>query len=284
MLLVGALAGLLLGVVAALVLEQLDRRLRRPAEVAAAVDLPVLASIPRSKTLARGLTPFLAPSENETFRMLEARLREIGWGMLTSTDERTSNSLLLTSLTGGEGKTTVALHLAQASADAGYRVLLIEADLRRPALSTALGYEGERGLAQFLTGVELSLDRLWQPVPASPSTNGRAATRPFTLLPAGATSEHPVELLGSLGMQDVLRAGEAKFDVVIIDAPPMGVVADAIPLLAQVAGTVVVNRLGWVSDERLRGFRDELELLNAPLLGLVINHVDPDSSASYYHS
>ena len=131
---IGGLAGLVIGLALAFGVEQFDRRLRRPEDIEAETGLPLLASMPRSRTLRRPLGPsrIVAASDTEPFRRLASTLRHLS-------HDRPIRSVLVTSPGPGSGKTTVALHLAAAAADGiGRNVCLVEADLRRPRLGTLL--------------------------------------------------------------------------------------------------------------------------------------------------
>jgi hypothetical protein len=136
----GAVLGLLMGVGLALLFERLDRRLRDPRDLEEIFERPILAAIPESRAIARsGLVHQVLPStEGEAFRMLRANLRyfNIDSGV---------ESVLITSPAPGDGKSTVAWNLASAAAGSGGRVLLIEADLRHPALANSLGLQGAPG-------------------------------------------------------------------------------------------------------------------------------------------
>ena len=145
--LIGALLGVALGVALALGLERLDQRLRDPKELEELFDRPILGAIPDSRTLARsGLVHEALPSqEGEAFRMLRANLRYFDI-------DRHVDSVLVTSAAPGDGKSTVSWNLAATAGGAGSRVLLIEADLRHPALSESVGMRGAAGLSTVLSG------------------------------------------------------------------------------------------------------------------------------------
>jgi capsular exopolysaccharide synthesis family protein len=271
----GLVLGLLLGIAAALLREQLDSRVRRAEDVGDAVDLPVLASVPRSRALARPLATSLPAYESEAFRMLDVKLR-------FSDDWRTTiRSLLLTSAEPGEGKTTVALHLGDAWARAGYDVLLMEADLRKPSLATILGLPPSQGLGDFLGGRYNRISDLWRPASFGGGSKGSPATTGLYCIPAGEPSSDPLELLGSERMRLALQEAQRRFSAVIVDAPPAGVVADALPLMNMVSGVIIVTRLGHADRERLKQFRQQLEDMQAPMVGVVINSTEPDGRPSF---
>ena len=143
---IGAILGLALGIGFAIWLERRDQRMRDPRDLEAAFGQPILGRIPQSRKLAKSSpgTGALASPEEEAFRTLRANLRHV-------LEEGSARSVLVTSANPGEGKTTVAWNLARAEAASGAKVLMVEADLRRPVLARSLGAVGAPGLSQLLT-------------------------------------------------------------------------------------------------------------------------------------
>ena len=188
-------------------------------------------------------------------------------------------SVLVTSARSGSGKTTVAAHLAAAAAAGGHaRVLLIEADLRRPGLAALLGLPGVNGLSQLLQskdplGPEVR-DYVFE-IPMGGGPNGFGPNvrgeLSFDALPAGPPTDEPSELLDSSRMRDLLLAAQARYELVVIDGPPPTLVSDAIPLMKQVDGVLVVGRLGRESDPALRQLREELKRFSVTPVGAVAN-------------
>ena len=184
----GVLLGLLVGVGLAFAAARFDRRIRDPSELEDAYGVPLLGAVPNRRSYAAMGRPAPPPSEAEPFALLRARLRYFNV-------DRDVRSLLVTSATQGEGKTTVALGIAIAEAAAGNsNVALVEADLRRPVLARRLGIDAMPGLAEILSWnyyeMEAAMRRL-----AVPRSNGRRDSRAsFTLIPAGA---QPPNLLSS---------------------------------------------------------------------------------------
>jgi succinoglycan biosynthesis transport protein ExoP len=262
----GGVLGLLVGLAAAVGSEALDRRVRRPDEVEDALHLPLLGTIPRSRTLRAGvgLWDGLSGADVEAFRSLRTSLRY-------RTGGRDLRSVLLTSAGVGSGKTTVALHLAAAAAAAtDGRVLLIEADLRRPRLAELLGLPSEHGLSSALESDE-DLDAAVVSVPTVHGGNGSGPDASFDVLVAGAPHRHATELLGSERMAALLREAASEYELTIVDGPPPGLVSDVIPLMTQVDGVILVARLGRENGPELRGLRLQLERLGVAPLGVVAN-------------
>jgi len=272
---IGGALGLVIGLAVALGAEQLDRRVRRPEQLEEALGLPMLAAVPRSKHLRRGKGLMFGRSNGyaEPFRRLRANLRYQG-------SDREIGSVLVTSARVESGKTTVALHLAvAAAASTAGRVLLLEADLRRPRLGELLGLPPDRGLSKVL---ESSASFNGQPVEdvfrvpldeglAGTDTAGTSAGRTFDVLAAGPPSSDASELLDSDRMRELLRAAYQRYDLVVIDGPPPALVSDAIPLMKQADAVIIVGRMGRESDTQLRRLRSELERLEVRPLGVVAN-------------
>jgi tyrosine-protein kinase len=263
----GLLLGIALGICLALLREQFDRRLRELEDVEALFDVPILGTIPQSSAIAHtGPGAQLAPTgaEGEAFRMLRASLRYFNV-------DRQVCSILVTSSVSQDGKTTVAWNLALAEARAGTRVLYLEADLRRPSLSTELGIPTDDGLSLVLTGSS-------EPSQAIREVEG------VDVLVAGPVPPNPAELIESQRMSNLLAWAEENYDRVIIDTPPAAVVADAVSLFSQVGGVVVVARLQKSPRDDAEHLRDQLTNTGAPVLGLVINGVGAPSESNYYHA
>jgi len=262
----GGLLGFLVGIAAAVGSEALDRRVRRPDEVESALDLPVLATIPRSRTLRDGVGVWegLSGADVEAFRLLRTNLRY-------RTGGRDLHSVLLTSAGAGSGKTTVALHLAAAAAAAtDGRVLLIEADLRRPRLAQLLGLPAELGLSSALES-DVEIDDLVASVPTAEGENGAGTAPGFDVLVAGPPLPNASELLGSERMSALLRQAGLDYELTIVDGPPPALVSDTIPLMKQVDGVLLVARLGHENSPELGALRTQLERLGVAPLGVVAN-------------
>ena len=271
----GGALGLLLGLGLALAREQLDPRVRRADQLEDALGMPLLATVPRSEVLRQ--RPDFGRSHGaaaeEPFRRLRASLRHLD-------GDAEIRSVLVTSAMEGSGKTTVATHLAAAAAAGGQaRVLLIEADLRRPRLAALLGLPPDGGLSKLLVSADpFGRGDYWEHIvriPLAGGSNGSgpsgAAALGFDALPAGPAPDDPSELLDSEGMRELLLAARARYDLIVIEAPPPTLVSDAIPLLKQVDGALVVGRLGRESEPELRQLRDELKRFSVTPLGAVAN-------------
>jgi tyrosine-protein kinase len=270
--LIGAFLGLLLGLALALGREQLDRRLKHPEELEEQFGLPLLTSIPKSRELSMfGMNgsgpPVLPPVEGETFRMLRANMRHFNPG-------REISSVLVTSPAAKDGKSTIALNLAIAAAETGTDVLLLEADLRSPVLAQFLGVYAEKGLTSLLTEPDMNLSDVGWRIPAGQSRNGSSASASephLDVVFAGPYASNPTELLQTNRMRELIREAEANYSLVVVDAPPVTMVSDAIPLLTMVSGIIVVSRLGSNTRPLMKRLAEQLQRLETPALGLVAN-------------
>lgn len=266
---VGGILGLLLGIGAAFLFERLNRRLRTPEEASIAFDLPVIGTIPDSGAIDSsnastvGLNlPFM---EDEAFRMLRASLRYF------SVDS-TVRSILVTSSVSGAGKSTVTWNLARVSAHTT-KVIVVETDLRNPALARQHGLRSAPGLAEVLTqqvDLEDAIQSVSIPTGPGPSEEG---SKELHVITSGTLPPNPADLIESEAMSDVLERLTSEYDLVAVDTAPLGVVSDAFPLLEKVDGVVVVARMGQTTQEEATELGEQLRRLKAPVLGVVANAI-----------
>jgi polysaccharide biosynthesis transport protein len=267
----GGMLGLIVGVVLALLLHRVDRRARDSGEIEAGYELPLLGRVPASAALAGAPPLSLRPlrgSDAEAFRLLRSRLRYFNV-------DSELKSILVTSPASGDGKTTIAAGLAAASAAAGVGTVLVEADMHQSALADVEGVADGPGLAELLSG-QASLDEVCRPVGVPGS--GAAS---LEVIVAGSVPPNPAQLLESDRASELLRELGSRYSVVIIDAPPVTAVADAIPLTRAVDGVVVVGRIGRTTPEQARDLRGQLAGLDAEVLGAVANCVAADERLQY---
>jgi capsular exopolysaccharide synthesis family protein len=273
----GLLLGLLLGTGLVAVLERRDRRIKTIEEVESIYGVPVIGTIPESSALRAGGPG--SPREEEAFLMIRAQLRYFDV-------DRHIQRVMITSADTGEGKSLISLNLARAAARTDdKRALLIEADLRRPSLNTLIGRNGVAGLAELLShsqDLETGLRELV--VTPDQMLESDHPVRLDVLL-AGTTPPNPAELLDSRRMEALLEAADAIYDIVIIDTPPIGVVSDAIPLVHQVDGLLVINRMGVSRRDHALRLMKRFAGLNAHILGVVVNsfRAPDEGDYGYYH-
>jgi succinoglycan biosynthesis transport protein ExoP len=267
--LLGAILGLLLGVGIAFLIERLDRRLREPADLEAIYEIPLLGVIPESTALARSpgrnsvASNGLPDGESESFHLIRAHLRYFNV-------DRRLHTLLIASAAPGDGKTTVARHLATVTAKMGSRVLLMEVDLRRPTIARQLGVRSRPGLSDVLIGAS-TVRRVTQSIDLDPPSSERTHRRTLDVIVAGMAPPNPAALIESHAMEHVLEEVKSEYDLVVIDTPPLTAVSDAFPLLSKVDGVVIV---GWVGRNRrdvAQRLHETLVGAGAPLLGVIAN-------------
>jgi len=266
----GAVLGLLLGLGIAFLLERFDRLIREPKDLEAVYGLPLLGVVPESSALSRSARgggdarAVLPPGESESFQLIRAHLRYFNV-------DRQLRTLLVASAAPGDGKTTIARHLAGAAARVGSRVLLLEADLRRPTLAQHLDIQSGPGVSDVLIGAE-SLSEATQMIDLDQSSGDKSRGRTLDVLVAGAAlPPNPGELIESHAMESLLEQAKAKYDLVVIDTPPLTAVSDAFPLLRKVDGVIIVGRVGRNRRDVAQRLHETLTGAGAPLLGVVAN-------------
>jgi capsular exopolysaccharide synthesis family protein len=297
-LLLGLVLGLMLGSGAALLRESMNTSLRRHDELETLLQVPGLVVIPRiaseghrARTTLRRLlpvfgngngngngahgtngagpepTPVLAVADGhstaaEAYRTLRTNL-------IFSQTGRALKSVIITSASPGEGKSTTSSNLAAAFAQQGMRVLLVDADLRRPTLHTIFATPREPGLTQVLVGqMELAAAVRDTTVPG------------LSLLTAGVLPPNPAELLGSPVMRELLRTLVDGYDMVILDTPPVMAASDSSVLASMVDGVVLVVRAGRTERSMAQQAVRQLSSVGARVLGAALN--DPDRAVAAY--
>jgi len=311
---VGALAGLIGGTGLAFLFEHLDRRVYSTDNLEAATSVPVLGSVPLFEVprRSRGDIALLAGDvqspAGEAFRVLRSIV-------LSGAEGSCPRTLLISSAEPGAGKSTVLVNLATVMAQAGRRVIVVDSDLRRPCLHRAFGLPNNVGLSTVLvnlatvmaqTGRKLIVARGDSNHPSLPrvsqlrntvglsnvlleggsiSTALRDTKVPgVRVLTSGPLPHYPAELLGSVGMQQVVRALSNSADVVLFDSPPMLAVADAVSFAPWVEAVLLVAARGEATDEQLQGVLQQLDRVGARVLGIILNkaRLGAESYGYYY--
>jgi succinoglycan biosynthesis transport protein ExoP len=266
----GVLLGLLLGVGLAFLFESLNRRLRDPEEAREILDLPVLGTIPESKAIMASnemaAAPVLPFMENEAFRMLRASLQYFNV-------DREINAVMITSYGAGVGKSTVAWNLARVASTSS-KVVLVETDLRNSSIGQQHGLAMGPGLTQLLTH-QVDLDAAIQSKPiAGQSTGTGGPTSSLDVIVAGGHPPNPAELIESEALRAVIDQLKERYEFIVIDTAPVGVVADAFPLMREVDGVITVVRIGQTTRDHATHLGEQLRRMDAPLLGFVANGVN----------
>jgi len=251
------------GVGLSFALEFIDTRLRMPADVVRQVGIPLLGSIPDLAEDERlPLDTNLAlVSYREPESLLAEAFRQFRTNLQFASDQPIK-SLLVTSPTPGDGKSTTAANLAIATARGGSRVLLVEANFRRPALARLFDIPDAIGLSNVLVGINTAAEAIQA-----------TSVENLDILVGGATPPSPADLLGSEAMRRFIQEQQNNYDLVIVDGAPVLVVADSHLLAEAVAGVVLVFRAG----ENTRGLAQRAARttlgLKARLLGGLMNGV-----------
>ena len=277
--------GLASGVGLAFLLEGLDNTVRTTEQAQMISGLASLGMIPLgSKSAREGPNPkrlVIATSKEAVELVTQVRpqsqmaesYRALRTSLLLSNLGAPPKVIMVTSALPQEGKTTTSINVAVVLAQKGVRVLLIDADLRRPSIHKTLGMGPHSGLSNVLTGS---------------TTLEQAITRTAVLpnlfvLPAGTPPPNPAELLASSNMKDVLSQLSEQYDHVVVDTPPSLSVTDAVVLSPRADAVVLVIRSGQTTKQALRRSRDILTQVNAKVVGVLLNAVDLSSPDYYYY-
>jgi polysaccharide biosynthesis transport protein len=268
--------GMLLGIVAAIGLDFLDDSIKSVEEVERiGRGLPILGAIPaiadwRNRDIARLVTiEDSGSTASEAYRSLRTNVQFAGL-------RRDARVLQISSPVAAEGKTTTLANLAVTLSLAGQRVTVVDCDLRRPRVHEFFGMSNEVGFTSVLLG-DHPLSHALQHV-ALP--NGAA----ISLLASGPLPPNPAELLGTVRVAELLAALVAENDYVLIDAPPVLPVTDAIVLASRVDGVVLVATAKVTGRRDLGKALATFQAADSPLLGIIVNGAEVTSSYSYEYS
>jgi succinoglycan biosynthesis transport protein ExoP len=270
-LVIAVVAGLILGVGAALLLDQLDDSVKSPDDIGrVAHGVPNLAVIPfvagwksKDQTMVVSTIDPKAPAA-EAYRSLRTSVQFAAL-------DRPLRTLHVTSPSPSEGKTTTLTNLGVALAQVGQRVIIVCCDLRRPRLHEFFGMSNELGFTSVLLGH----------VPAANALQDVPGVKGLKILPSGPLPPNPSELLSSPRAAEVLVALQGLADFVLVDSPPVIPVTDAAVLSGLVDATLVVATAGLTTRRQLRQAIETLEQVDAPILGTVLNRVGSGDSYGY---
>ncbi|MGA8761518.1 MAG: polysaccharide biosynthesis tyrosine autokinase [Candidatus Sulfotelmatobacter sp.] len=277
--------GLTSGVGLAFLLEGLDNTVRTTEQAQMISGLPPLGMIPMgSRTSREGANSkrlVIATSKEAVELITQVRpqsqmaesYRALRTSLLLSNLGAPPKVIMVTSALPQEGKTTTSINCAVVLAQKGVRVLLIDADLRRPSIHKTLGLGPRSGLSNVLTG-SATLEQAITRAPILPN---------LSVLPAGTPPPNPAELLASTNMRDVLAELGEQYDHIVIDTPPTLSVTDAVVLSPRADAIVLVIRSGQTTKQALRRSRDVLMQVNAKVSGVLLNAVDLSSPDYYYY-
>jgi polysaccharide biosynthesis transport protein len=272
-LLIALIVSLLIGIVISFLLESLDTGLRSISEIESISQLPSLAVVPKTKRSSAEQNPKFTTAQRNIAVLTSPKsqfaesLRSLRTSLLLSTTGRPPRFILFTSSTPSEGKTTIASNMACVLAQGDTRVLLIDADLRRPNVHPRFGLSAKIGLSTLLTGGTTFAQSVQQ-IAESPNLD---------ILASGPVPPFPAELLSSDAMQALLAECAQLYDYVVIDSPPILSVTDGVILARKCDAVALVVRQGTASKHIVRRARDLLIRAGAPITGIVLNAVDLSS-------
>jgi capsular exopolysaccharide synthesis family protein len=286
---VGVLAGLALGVVAAFVVEAMDRTVRNPEEIERTTQIPILGIIPQGGISAGSepknwLKAYPTNGRNGVERSAALLLGPDKWAvaeafrwvrssLLLSRPQEAPKVLMLASAMAGEGKSFASLNLAAALAQNGDKVLLVDADLRRGTLSKILKQNSEIGLSEALLGeAERKAYKQLDELPG------------LTFLPSGALLSCPAELLGSPKMAAMIEAWRREFTYVVLDTPALLPVTDAVVLSPHVDIAIIVARFAFTQSQSILRAIRLLRSVQVRNIGLLVNDMDPHSPEYSHYS
>jgi capsular exopolysaccharide synthesis family protein len=255
---VGLLLGLFAGVLAAFLLHYLDRSIHSPRMLEGLTHRPVLGVVPR---LAEGMTPAQASADLRS--PFSEAYRSVRTGLQFATTHGLPRTLLVTSPSAGEGKTTSAMELAHNISQLGKRVLIIDADLRNPSLHRLFNVDNQVGLSNILAG-------------ASDARPAVQKTREpnLSVMTSGPLPPSPPELLAGDALPELLERLRGEFDMIVLDGPPVLGLADA-PLLAHRAeATLLIAAAEATRGDALRGALQRLLAAHAHVLGTLLVRFD----------
>ncbi len=245
------------------VLEYFDRRVRTPDQVVSALKIPFIACVPKTDSHP-GLSNGIPSHFGEAFRRIRTKV-------LSASNGSRGFSIVVTSTGPREGKSVVAANLAASLAKAEQRVLLIDADLRRPTVHRTFDLPLQPGLSELLSGVKTS-DRLVRPTKIAG----------LSIISAGGPPDNPSELLASSRFRTLLASLSSHFDWIVLDSPPVMAVADAAIVADEASSVLFVVAADFTREDAAKIALGELASAKRKLLGAVLNRVDFHHQSHYY--
>ena len=285
----------LFGMGLALFLEYLDDTIRTTEEVESLLQLPALAAIPRIDSMPKRRLLLVGGNNedaesnpntellihNDSRSSLAEAYRQLRTSILLSTAGHAPKSLLITSSLPAEGKTTTAVNTAISLAQTGAKVLIIDADMRRPRLHSIFNISNAGGLSTLLS-TELADANLIDVISYDEESK-------LNLLPSGPVPPNPAELIGSEQMSNLLKRLQTHFTHVVIDSPPIASFTDGVLIASMVDGVILVVHSGKSSRQIIRRSKQLLQDIGVKIFGVVLNNVNLNASdnsyyyQSYYH-
>ena len=301
---IGTLIGLILGVVMAFVRETMDTSIGTIEDVEEFIGVPVVGVIPFMGTeqikdtllkkkdtelpeevleLNARLVSHFAPKSTiaETYRALRTGIEFIAM-------EQQMKVIAVTSSSMREGKTTVICNFAMTSVQIGKKVLLIDADLRKPMISTIFGIEREPGLSDVILGnynweevIKTDTDIMMGKMGMEDITTTAPGINNLNIITSGLVPPNATELLNSSRMSEILAQVKDSYDIVLIDSSPVLTTTDAVIVATKADGVVMIYQVGQVARGALKRAKTQLENAKATVIGVVLNGLKPETGKDY---
>ena len=267
--LLGLMVGVMGGIGMAFFIEYIDNTIKSPEDIETRLGAPVLGVVNLLKEKKIEEIVLKEPSS-----VFAENYRVIRTSILLSSTEKPPKSLLITSMSPGEGKTATAINLALTIAQSEHSVLLVDSDLRRPRVHKIFGVNNSKGLSSYLAG-NSDINIISQGIPSG-----------LRIIPSGPIPPNPSELLGSSRMVKLIKALGERFDIIIFDSPPLMTVSDSYVLSKILDGTIIVARAEETTIEDMRRGLKSLSDIESRFVGVIINCLDAKKSGyyNYYHS
>jgi capsular exopolysaccharide synthesis family protein len=283
--LIALLLSMLVGLAASVLSDMLDNTIRDPEHVSRSLNTEVIGTLPAVKNWRRtgqlaigagdaqpGALVQAAPATDSAVTGFEEAIRTLRNSILLSDVDRRLRTILVTSASPSEGKSTTGAHLAITHAEQGRKTLLIDGDLRKPSVHKKFNISGAKGLSNVLTA-----ESNWHDLLVSPDN-----LPDLHILPAGPPSRRAADLIGR-GLDELLEEARGEYDLVVLDAPPLLGFAEPLQMATIVDGVIVVTRAGSTSRKAVGSVLATLRRLRANILGIVLNDVRKEYSDSYYY-
>ncbi len=267
--LLGIILGLFGGIGLAFFLEYLDNTVKTPEDVEDRFNIPVISTIDLFKEKKETIVQNVL---KDTSSLIAESFKGLRTSVFLSSADNPPKILLITSMAPGEGKSSVAVCLAASIAQTGKKILLIDADMRRPVQHKNLSQENTSGLSSLLAGVTQEDESIQLNILEN-----------MDMITAGPIPPNPSELLSSKKMKGMLNKFSNSYDMVIIDSPPLASVTDPVILSQNVDGVIIVTWAGKTTYEILGKGLKQLTEINAPITGLVLNRFSAKKSGYYYN-
>ena len=267
--LLGFILGLFGGIGIAFFLEYLDNTIKTPEDVEEKFNIPVISTI----DLFKGKNQTIVENVlNDSSSMTAENFKGLRTSVFLSSADNPPKTLIITSMTPGEGKSSICSCLGSSIAQTGKKVLIIDADMRRPTQYKNFNIENTNGLSSFLAGISKEDEDIVILVDEN-----------LSIIPSGPIPPNPSELLSSARLLELIEKHSRAFDMIIFDTPPLASVTDPVILSQHVDGVIVVTWAGKTTHEILGKGLKQLKDISAPITGLVLNRFNAKKSGYYYN-